>query len=381
MRFGLGLLAMIFLRLAFLLGLWFTFTEGFFVFGEVRGQQQVPVVWDVFLWGESRYDTTIIEALAGEVEDRSGGSFVFNLLMGTPEIPRGRNLQMVSLRVAEAAMICLVDNPHLHPKAMVLHLPFLPVADRSERIALARSVYGHPEVREEFGVHGARVLVTSIRPSLSLLGRGEFPAVAESFAGYPMLVPGHLADSLVEYLEIERVRLPALEGAGAALLADELRAVALMPVAHQVYESYVGGEWWAENFGVGNLDCPVVVGEGAYSDLSPEHLAILEESIEVAYVRGAERDAEILAEWDTQLLEHGIEKVSYLPSVVADFRRIVGEAAALAWIEEMASVDEVVDEVVDVVEGEEVVEDEGGVDVGTIYEFVRGSEWRGGVSP
>ena len=318
---------------------------------------QKRVIWDVFLWGESRYDTTIIEALAEEVERRSGGVFTFNLLMGTPAIPRSQNLQMIELRVAEAAMICLLDNPSLHPRAMVLHLPFLPVESRAERLALARAVYAHPEVAAEFAEYGARVLLTSARPSLSLMGRGAFPASAPEFAEYPMVIPGHLGESLVTRLGIDRVRLPSLQESGDALLDGRANAVALMPSAHRLLESYRGGEWWATNFNVGNLDCPVLVEEGAYGALSGEHLAILEDAIEAAYGVAAARDAEILEEWGELLEGEGIEEVSYAPFVLEDLRRRVGEDVAAEWIEVMA-------------EGEEPV------DVSVIYEFVRSGAWR-----
>ncbi|MDA8031905.1 MAG: hypothetical protein MPK62_12445, partial [Alphaproteobacteria bacterium] len=318
---------------------------------------QKRVIWDVFLWGESRYDTTIIEALAEEVERRSGGVFTFNLLMGTPAIPRSQNLQMIELRVAEAAMICLLDNPSLHPRAMVLHLPFLPVESRAERLALARAVYAHPEVAAEFAEYGARVLLTSARPSLSLMGRGAFPASAPEFAEYPMVIPGHLGESLVTRLGIDRVRLPSLQESGDALLDGRANAVALMPSAHRLLESYRGGEWWATNFNVGNLDCPVLVEEGAYGALSGEHLAILEDAIEAAYGVAAARDAEILEEWGELLEGEGIEEVSYAPFVLEDLRRRVGEDVAAEWIEVMASGDEP-------------------VDVSVIYEFVRSGAWR-----
>ena len=318
---------------------------------------QKRVIWDVFLWGESRYDTTIIEALAEEVERRSGGVFTFNLLMGTPAIPRSQNLQMIELRVAEAAMICLLDTPSLHPRAMVLHLPFLPVESRAERLALARAVYAHPEVAAEFAEYGARVLLTSARPSLSLMGRGAFPASAPEFAEYPMVIPGHLGESLVTRLGIDRVRLPSLQESGDALLDGRANAVALMPSAHRLLESYRGGEWWATNFNVGNLDCPVLVEEGAYGALSGEHLAILEDAIEAAYGVAAARDAEILEEWGELLEGEGIEEVSYAPFVLEDLRRRVGEDVAAEWIEVMASGDEP-------------------VDVSVIYEFVRSGAWR-----
>ncbi|MDA7982472.1 MAG: hypothetical protein MPJ82_07660, partial [Alphaproteobacteria bacterium] len=304
---------------------------------------QKRVIWDVFLWGESRYDTTIIEALAEEVERRSGGVFTFNLLMGTPAIPRSQNLQMIELRVAEAAMICLLDNPSLHPRAMVLHLPFLPVESRAERLALARAVYAHPEVAAEFAEYGARVLLTSARPSLSLMGRGAFPASAPEFAEYPMVIPGHLGESLVTRLGIDRVRLPSLQESGDALLDGRANAVALMPSAHRLLESYRGGEWWATNFNVGNLDCPVLVEEGAYGALSGEHLAILEDAIEAAYGVAAARDAEILEEWGELLEGEGIEEVSYAPFVLEDLRRRVGEDVAAEWIEVMAEGEEPVD--------------------------------------
>ena len=249
--------------------------------------QERRVIWDVFLWGQPRYDTIIIEALAEEVERRSEGNFTFNLLYES-NIPPQHNLRMVTLRVAEAAMICLVNQPGEHPLATVLLLPFLPAGSgREERIKLARAVYEHPVIQAEFAKHKARVLLAAPRASLGLIGRGDVPYTAADFKDYPMLIPGHLAKYAVEYLQIMRVRLPSLNQIGESLAAGDIRAAALMPRSHQILRSHEEAEWWTANFNIGNLDCPVLVGERAFNELSPQYRAILDASIEAAYERAA----------------------------------------------------------------------------------------------
>ena len=111
--------------------------------------------------------------------------------------------------------------------------------------------------------------------------------------------------------------------------------VAFAQHAHFAYRTIDIADWWTSNLNPGTVNCPVVVNTDAYNDLSAEHKAALDGSIDEAIAHYLDNYSKVLSKWDSVLAEKNVKKVELAEAELAAFREAAADPIREQWIKDM----------------------------------------------
>ena len=297
--------------------------------GTVDGPQ---LSWDVSLWGKPRAGTAVADALAGVVEERTGGAWRMTLHYGEALSKARENLDGIAIEAFQAAMFCNFYHPRKNPALMVLTMPFLPMSDWDANRRIREAVYAHPAVSREMARWNAMIYTSTFLPQYELLGRGEPPKDLEGWKGLTVRAGGGLGQAM-RLLGATPASSTATEVYTGVQQGTMDAASFPFTYGHVSYRIHEVAEWFTGNLSPGTADCPLVFGITAYEALPPQYkqlLADVKEEVIAAQIQAyVDVDAENLP-----MLKRSLEEIRYTEAQLAEFRARAGKPVIDAWIEE-----------------------------------------------
>lgn len=288
--------------------------------------------WNVSVWGKRRAFTEHVEKLAELVSAKTNGAFTMNVSYGGLSKNR-ENLDGISIGAFEMAQFCAGYHRDKNRVVTVLELPFLGVANLEEELAVSKAVYAHPAAAEEMAQWNAKLLMTSPMPQYNLVGTGEPRDELAEFEGMRVRATGGLGQAF-EAVGAVPTSVTSSE-AYQAMESGVVDTVAFAQHAHLSFGTINQATWWTANLNPGTVNCPVVVNIDAYEDLSDEHRAALDSSIDESLDYYVENYGKLLEKWDSVLAEKGVTKVEINEDVLAEFRTIAADPIRDKWIADM----------------------------------------------
>ena len=277
--------------------------------------------WNVSVWGKRRAFTEHIEKLAELVSAKTNGEFTMNVSYGGLSKNR-ENLDGISIGAFEMAQFCAGYHRDKNRAITVLELPFLGVENLDQEVAVAHAVYDHPSVVKEMEQWNARIVMTSPMPQYNLVGTGEPRDTLAKFDGMRVRATGGLGKAF-ESVGGVPTSVTATE-AYQAMEGGLVDTVAFAQHAHLSFGTINQADWWTANLNPGTVNCPVVVNIDAYEDLSDEHKAAFDSSIDEAIDHYLANYAALLERWDTVLAEKNVTKVEIAQSEIDAFKAKAG---------------------------------------------------------
>ncbi len=309
--------------------------------------ESFAVQWDVSLWGQRRAFTEHIEKLAELLAEKTNGEFTLNISYGGLSNNR-ENLDGISIGAFEMAQFCAGYHEDKNPTITVLELPFLGVQNLEQEVAVSHAVYSHPATVADLARWNAKLLMTSPMPQYNIAGVGEPRDSVESFRGMRVRATGGLGEAFKSVGAVP-TSVTASE-AQQAMQNDLVDTVAFAQHAHLSFKTIDLASWWTENLNPGTVNCPVVVNIDAYNDLSNDHRAALDGSIDEAIEHYLENYGNLLDQWEQILVEKNVQKVSISDAELAKFRDASSGISA-SWIEKMSAQGIPAQELYDLVQG------------------------------
>ncbi len=294
--------------------------------------EALAVEWNVSLWGQRRAFTEHVEKLAELVAEKSGGEFTLAISYGGLS-KNTENLDGISIGAFEMAQFCAGYHRDKNRAITVLELPFLGVNTLAEEVAVSHAVYAHPAVAEEMAQWNAKLLMTSPMPQYNLVGTGEPRDELSEFDGMRVRATGGLGEA---FKAVGGVPTSVTSSeAYNAMESGVVDTVAFAQHAHLSFRTIDIATWWTENLNPGTVNCPVVVNVDAYNDLSDEHRAALDSSVDEAIAHYLANYGKLLAKWETILAEKNVTKVTVSDAELAAFRAKAADPIREEWIKTM----------------------------------------------
>ncbi len=275
--------------------------------------------WNVSLWGQRRAFTEHVEKLAELVSEKTDGAFTMNISYGGLSANR-ENLDGISIGAFEMAQFCAGYHRDKNRAITVLELPFLGVANLEEEVAVSHAVYDHPAVQDEMAQWNAKLLMTSPMPQYNIVGTGDPRDEVAEFEGMRVRATGGIGQAF-EAVGAVPTSVTATEAYN-SMESGVVDTVAFAQHAHLSFRTIDIADWWTENLNPGTVNCPVVVNIDAYNDLSDEHRAALDESVDGAIEHYLTNYAELIERWEGILSEKGVTKVSLSEDEIAKFKEV-----------------------------------------------------------
>jgi TRAP-type C4-dicarboxylate transport system substrate-binding protein len=294
--------------------------------------EALAVEWNVSLWGKRRAFTEHVEKLGELLKEKTNGEFTLNISYGGLSKNK-ENLDGISIGAFEMAQFCAGYHRDKNPTITVLELPFLGVSNLDEEVAVSHAVYKHPATQKDLARWNAKLLMTSPMPQYNIVGTGEPRDELKEFEGMRVRATGGLGKAF-EAVGAVPTSVTATEAYN-AMASGVVDTVAFAQHAHFAFRTIDIADWWTANLNPGTVNCPVVVNIDAYNNLSDEHRAALDGSIDEAIDHYLKNYGELLKRWDKVLEEKGVKKVIIPESEILAFK----EAAAIPirdeWIKTM----------------------------------------------
>lgn len=294
--------------------------------------EAVATEWNVSVWGKRRAFTEHVEKLAELVSEKTGGEFTMNISYGGLSKNR-ENLDGISIGAFEMAQFCAGYHRDKNRVITVLELPFLGISNLDEEVAVSHAVYSHPAAVDEMAQWNAKLLMTSPMPQYNIVGTGDPRTDLASMEGMRVRATGGLGQAF-EAVGAVPTSVTATE-AYQAMESGVVDTVAFAQHAHLSFGTINQADWWTANLNPGTVNCPVVVNIDAYGDLSDEHRAALDSSVDEAIAHYLANYAALLERWDSVLEEKGVQKVELDEAVIADFRAKAADPIRTQWISDM----------------------------------------------
>lgn len=288
--------------------------------------------WNVSVWGKRRAFTEHVEKIAELVSEKTDGEFTMNVSYGALG-KNTDNLDGISIGAFEMAQFCAGYHPDKNRAITVLELPFLGVANLKEEVAVSRAVYAHPAVAKEMAQWNARMLMTSPMPQYNLVGTGEPRDTLAKMEGMRVRATGGLGKAF-ETVGAVPTSVTSSEAYN-AMESGVVDTVAFAQHAHLSFGTINKADWWTENLNPGTVNCPVVVNIDAYEALTDAERDALDSSVDEALDHYLANYGELLKKWDSILEEKGVEKISFTPETIAEFKAKAADPAREAWIADM----------------------------------------------
>lgn len=296
--------------------------------------EAMAVEWNVSVWGKRRAFTEHIEKLAELVSEKTDGEFTLNISYGGLSKNR-ENLDGISIGAFEMAQFCAGYHRDKNPTITVLELPFLGVNTLEEEVAVSHAVYSHPATQKDLARWNAKLLMTSPMPQYNIVGTGDPRDTLAKFDGMRVRATGGIGQAFKAVGGVP-TSVTATEAYN-AMESGVVDTVAFAQHAHFAFRTIDIAEWWTENLNPGTVNCPVVVNIDAYNDLSDEHRAALDGSIDEAIAHYLDNYGQLLAKWDAVLSEKNVTKVRLADSEIAAFRAKAADPIREQWIADMTA--------------------------------------------
>lgn len=294
--------------------------------------EALAIEWNVSVWGKRRAFTEHIEKMAELVSAKTNGEFTMNISYGGLSKNK-ENLDGISIGAFEMAQFCAGYHRDKNPTITVLELPFIGVANLDEEVAVSHAVYNHPAVQKDLARWNAKLLMTSPMPQYNIVGTGDPRDKLADFDGMRVRATGGLGKAF-ESVGAVPTSVTATEAYN-AMESGVVDTVAFAQHAHFAFRTIDIADWWTSNLNPGTVNCPVVVNTDAYSDLSAEHKAALDGSVDEAIAHYLDNYAKVLAKWDTVLAEKNVKKVELPEAELAAFRAAAADPIRAKWIADM----------------------------------------------
>jgi TRAP-type C4-dicarboxylate transport system substrate-binding protein len=292
------------------------------------------VSWKLSAWGKRRAFTEGAEYVSAQVAERTGGKFTIKLFYGQQLSKSKENLDGISLGAFEAAMFCASYHPGKNAPLNVLDLPFLPLADFAVMRKVHDVVYAHPSAHEALSKWNAYIFMSNILPQYEYMGRGKPPQSVSDFEGKRLRALGGMGRA-AKMIGATPSTMPASE-TYTALQRGTVDAIGF-PYSY-TFASYKLDEvadWVTTNMSLGTVNCPTVFNVDAWNALPEQYKELLLSLKDGAYTAmdAAYKEKDIVNE--KKWREGGkIQMVQIPEEEMAEFRRIAGEPAWNAWVEE-----------------------------------------------
>ena len=289
------------------------------------------VKWSVSLWGKRRGFTENVEKLSEVVARKTNGDFQIKLHYGGVLSKSRENLDGISIGAFEMAQFCVIYHPEKTPALTVGSLPFLPANDLNEQIKINQAIYHHPAVKKDARRWNAMLLMPTPLPQYNLVGRGKVPMTVKDLKGMRIRLGGG-AGKLIKELGAIPTMFTASE-TYTALDTGALDAAGFAPHAHLAFKMVELGEYYTTNLNPGTVDCPVVVNQQAFDDLSKKHQNVLLGSVDEALDHYVKNYGKSYTQFDAEVKKRNMKKITYSN---ADLKLIRSKASIIwdNWIEE-----------------------------------------------
>ncbi|MEO1609774.1 MAG: TRAP transporter substrate-binding protein DctP [Pseudomonadota bacterium] len=291
--------------------------------------------WNVSLWGKRRAFTEHVHKLKELVEAKTDGKFKLNIAYGTLSGPKD-NLDGISIGAFEMAQFCAGYHAHKNRSITVLELPFLGITSLEQEAAVSKAVYAHQAVVEEMAAWDAILLMPTPLPQYNVIGTGEPPRKLSDYEGMTVRATGGIGEAM-KAIGAVPTSTSAAE-VRQAMDSGVVKAVSFAPHAHMSFGTVENATWWTTNLNPGTLNCPVVVNSDAIGDLSPQEREALLGSVDEAmehYITYYNENT--MNKWEPLLDEKGVERITYNPADLKEFRDKVAGPAAEKWVQKNGS--------------------------------------------
>ena len=292
------------------------------------------VNWKMSMWGKRRAFTEGIEHVSAQVAERTGGKFTIKLFYGEQLSKSKENLDGISLGAFEAGMFCASYHPGKNAPLNVLDLPFLPLANFGVMRKVHDAVYNHPSAQEALGKWNAVIYMSNILPQYEYMGRGEPPQSVADFEGKRLRALGGMGRAAKMIGAIPST-VPASE-TYTALQRGTVDAIGF-PYSYTfaAYKLDEIADWVTTNMSLGTVNCPTVFNADAWNGLPDAYKELLLSLKDGAYaaMEAAYKEKDVVNE--KKWREEGkLQMIRISDEDMAEFRRVAGEPAWNAWVEE-----------------------------------------------
>jgi len=289
------------------------------------------VQWNLSTWGTSRAFTAGIEEVTKLVRQHTGGKFNIKIHYGEVLSKSRENLDGISIGAFEAATVCSFFHPGKNPAAMVLSLPFLPIADWHVSKHVREAAMRHPTILAEMQRWGAKPYLSTLQPIFQVMGTGTPPRRLVDWEGKRVRAAGAMGRAM-EKLGATPISVPSTE-VFTAIERGTIDAAAFPYYAHAAYQVHTVADWFTSNLSPGSGECNVVFNIDAYDKLPKQYKQLLEDVKEQAY------EAQIRAyqESDTKDLatfKSGLTEIRYSDEELAEFRERAGRPVWNDWVKD-----------------------------------------------
>ncbi len=287
--------------------------------------------WNVSMWGASRAVTVAIEYLAEQVGVRTDGDFKMVVHFGEAISPARENIDGIAIGAFEAAHICPSYHPGKTPALLALELPFLPFESVRAAHKVALKSHSHPVIEKELSQFNARVLQHVIAPRYEFMGRGEPPETFAAWQGKRVRAPGAIGDG-VRALGARPTSVPAPEIYTS--LERGLFDAAALPFSYTFasYRIHEVSDWYTFNMNIAIPSCIILVSQDAWTALSDEYQALIEEINVKAYELQFEALADADTAWIPEFDKRGLKRVIYDEQALQTFKTETAQPLWDDWV-------------------------------------------------
>ncbi len=294
---------------------------------EVSGPE---VRWNFSAWGKPRAFTAGIETLAARLKEKTGGKFTIKIHYGGALSKNRENLDGLKLNAFEATMFCNFYHPGKNPALMVLTMPFLPIGDWKQNVAVRDAVYKHPDVVKEMDRWNAMLYVSTYLPQYEFLGKGKPPRTLDDWKGLRVRAGGGVGQAM-KVLGAIPTTTTATEVYTGVQRGTMDAASFPFTYSHVAYKIHEVTDWYTSNLSPGSADCPVVFNKTAYGKL-PEQYKKLIADLRPEVVKAQVQAYIDIDKKNLPMLEKRLTKIVYSDAELAAFRKAAGKPVIDKWI-------------------------------------------------
>lgn len=295
-------------------------------------EESQMLTWDLSIWGTPRPGTRIVDSISERIADATDGRWKFVVHYGEALSKARENLDGISVGAFEAALVCNFYHPQKNPGLMVLSLPFLPIEDWEDGLAVREAVYAHPQVKKEMERWGAMIYSSSILPNYEIMGRGKPPLTLEDWQGLNVRAGGGIG-AVMEKLGAVPTSTTATEVYTGIQLGTMDAAAFPFTYAHVSYRLHEVSDWYTSNLAPGTSDCPVVFSIDAYEQLPQQYKDVLD-SIRESVLEDQRLAYAEIDKTNLPMLREQLQEVRYTEAELDDFRTRFGSLVIEEWIAE-----------------------------------------------
>lgn len=288
------------------------------------------VNWSISMWGNPRALSVGMEAIAAEVEEKTGGNFKIKVFYGGQLSGARENLDGLQLNAFEGAAICNFYHPGKNPAWMVFSLPFLPLGDPEVDQYVRSKMFEHPAIVADMERWNAMPYLTGLLPQYEILGKGDAPTALSDWSGMRVRAGGGLG-SAMEALGATKTTLPAGETSTAFQRGAVDAAAFPFTYAHVSFGIAEEADWFTGNLAPGTSECGWVFNKTAYEALPTQYQTLLMDlrkmGMDLEQAAYAEQD-----EKNLPVFKETMQEITYSDEDLAKFREVAGQPVWDAWI-------------------------------------------------